>query len=115
MQAMGENPAHQHVVTRVELDLVDALALAVVAVQHRRVQVGQPRVGLHLGLANLIAQGSQGRGVEPGGMERERIAQGQVAAEQVRADQRRTLVGHLVRACIHGRLSISRCGILSSS
>jgi hypothetical protein len=42
--------SHQRVVARVELDLVDAVADAAVALELRREHVGQPRVLLHSAL-----------------------------------------------------------------
>ena len=96
MQPCAYRQCHQRVVTRVELDLVDTVPEAVVAVQLRRVDVGQPGMGLHGGTAQLHPQMVQTRGVQRRGVERESGAQTLVAGEQVVVDQRSWLVKDFV-------------------
>jgi hypothetical protein len=59
VQAVAQRRVHQRVVARVELDLVDAPAEAVVAVQHGCVGVGQPRMHLHRRAAQPRAEGDE--------------------------------------------------------
>src|SRR6185295_12797767 len=94
VQPGADGPAHQPVPGGVELDLVDAGAVAVVGVQHGRMDVGEPRVLLRLRRRDHPGEVLQ---------RRERVARpfpGQcrgerrVAGQRVVVDQGRWLVGH---------------------
>ncbi len=96
VQPVAQRRGHQRVVARVELDLVDAVAKAVVGMQLRWPRVGQPGVLEHRRRAALEAQRGQPGAVEAGQQVRERIAQRPVARPQVVVDERRRLVGDFV-------------------
>ena len=114
VQAVAQGAGQQRVVAGVELDLVDAAAMAVVRVQHRQVGIGASGVGLQGRRAGLGTQFVQARQLEFGRVQVQRVAQRPVGAEQVDADIRRALVCDFVGGVHHGLLSISRCGMLSS-
>ncbi len=62
VQPPAHRRAHQPVPRRVELDLVDAVAVAVVGVQHRRVGVGEAGVLACLGRGDERGQAAAARG-----------------------------------------------------
>ena len=66
MQAGPGRRCHQRVIARVKLDLVDAPAEPVVAVQLRRVDVRQAGMRLHLRAAQLGAERGQSAVSSPG-------------------------------------------------
>ena len=107
MQAGGHRSAHERVIARVKLHLVDALPLRTVGVQHRTVAVGQPSMGLHIGLAQLLSQGLQGRQLKLRRQQAQAIAQAKVAFEEIMPDQRLALVEYHVRAA-HGTAPVAR-------
>lgn len=115
MQPVAQRRFHQRVVARVELHLVDAPAARVVRMQHRAVRIGQARVLLHGGAADLGAQP-----VEPGAVVRRvvvghRILQRPIATVQVHVDQRFGLIEHVVGGGHRAAsLSISMWGMSSS-
>ncbi len=102
VQAMLQRRAQQHVIAGMELDLVDAVAEAVVRMQRRRVQVGQARVGLHPGAAGLGAQRRQPVGGQARRVEFHRVAQRGVRLEEVHVLEGRHLVQHDVGRAGHG-------------
>ncbi len=97
MQPRRRGRRHQHVVARMELHLINAVAQAVVALELRREHIGQARMGLHLGTAHQGAERMQGRGVERGCVEAQRIQHRPVASKQVHIHQRRRLVKDFMR------------------
>ena len=104
LQAVADRALHQPVPRRVELDLVDAVAEAVV-----RRQLGVVAVGEHAVLAGLLGAGL---GAERGELLDEvgrpvagdRLGEGDVGRDDVVADQRRRLVGG--HAGVGGRRSL---------
>src|SRR5256884_9479357 len=93
VEAMPYRHSHELVPCRMELDLVDAVAEAVVGAQLRRVGVG-----LEAPVDRLLRAGERAEVADqllsPGGaLTLERLAQGRVGFEQVVVDERRRLVG----------------------
>jgi hypothetical protein len=96
-QAVLDGGAHQVVPVRVELHLVDPVAVPVVGAQPGRVLVGDAAPLLCLlatGQPAEVGQGLQRRGV---GVADARLGQHRVTGDGVVPDQRRGLVGDLVR------------------
>src|SRR5699024_4872196 len=96
VRAVGDRVAHHPVVGGMELDLVDAVAPAIVGVQYRRAGVGQLRVALIVGradqgpnLGDLVYRPV--RAVPADGLD-----QGCVGGELVDVHARGGLVEHLV-------------------
>ncbi len=96
MQTRPHRLRHQRMVGRMELDLVDAVAHAVMGVQLRRVGIGQPGVRLHGRRAQALTQARKAVGGQAGRMKAQRVAQRRVRVEQVVAAQRVGLVEHVV-------------------
>ena len=101
-QPVADRALHQPVPGRVELDLVDPVAVAVVRRQLGVVLVGEPALLAGLGGAGLGAQRQQplehlGRAVAHDG-----LAQREVGGDDVVADQRRHLVGGRPHGCAIG-------------
>jgi hypothetical protein len=92
----GGGRAHERVVARVKLDLVDAVTEAAVALELRREHIGQPRMGLHVGAASQGTQRLQWRGGHGWCVEPQRILHGPVALEQVDVHQRFGLVEYVM-------------------
>jgi hypothetical protein len=100
VQLVANAQRHEVVPGAVELDLVDAVAVAVEGLQLRRVLVGleapADRVAAP-GRADLRSAAAR----PPGTLAVERLDKREVVLEQVAALQRRGLVGDLV--CVEGR------------
>ena len=76
----------------IELDLVDAVAVAVVAAQDRLVALGALRVGERRGAAGELAGVAQAVDAPATALALERLAQREVGLEHVVGDERRGLV-----------------------
>ena len=93
---LGDRAPHELVPGRRELDLVDALPVAVVAAQHRRLLVRLLAQAQGRGLAEPGAEAAE-PGLAPGAaLAQHGGAQRVILLEQVDALQRRRLVGDLV-------------------
>ncbi|MCG3188672.1 MAG: hypothetical protein LKCHEGNO_00797 [Burkholderiaceae bacterium] len=103
VQTVAQRTAEQHVVARMELNLVDAVAETIVRVQLRRVHVGQPRMLDRRCRPRLGTERRQRFRVELRRVEAQRVAQRAIGVEQVDVGQRRTLIGDFVRLA-HGPL-----------
>ncbi len=98
VQAVPDGGAHQLVPVRVELDLVDPVAEAVVGAQHRRILVGQPPpLGGLLG-AGQPAEGAQ-FGLGPAGAGPVQGSEQRGVGGGVVPVRGRGLVGDLMRRC----------------
>jgi hypothetical protein len=86
----------------VEFHLVHAAPETVMAVQLRRVDVGEPRVRLHLLAAQQASEASEVIGRQRGRVQLERGLQRAIADEQVVVHQRFGLVQDFMR-CFHAR------------
>jgi hypothetical protein len=94
-QAMLDGGAHQFVVSRVKFHQIDAMAITVMAVEHRFILVCQ-EPGLHQRPTRQRAIGIDTR-LGPAGAKTARpVLQGQVDAVQVGAVQGRRLIGDVV-------------------
>ena len=80
---MAQRAAQQRVIAGVELDLVDAAAVAVVRVQHRRVGVGPAGMGLQRGRAGLGAQASSADVSRPGACTRKASRSGRLTRNRL--------------------------------
>ena len=92
MQPGLDRRAEQRVIARMEFDLVDAPADAVVRVQRRAVRIGEPRMRLHGLAADLRAECAQCGRIGPRRMPAQRIDERTVAREGVVAGERAALV-----------------------
>jgi hypothetical protein len=99
VQTRAHGGLHQRVVGRVELDLVNATAESVVAVQLWRRTVGQPGMVLHVGAATQGAQRRQWCRIQIRCVQAQCVLQPPVAVEQVVVGQRRGLIENVV--CAH--------------
>lgn len=95
-QAVLDRGAHQLVPGRVELHLVDPVAVAVVGAQPGRVLVRQPPPLLGLLAAGQPAEVCERVQRGPVGVPEAGLGEGGVPGDGVVPDQRRDLVGHLV-------------------
>jgi hypothetical protein len=102
VDAVGDSGAEQLMPGGVELDLVDAPAVAVVAAEHGRVGVGLRGQAGRLLRAGQRADRPDRFGSPAAALAGERVGQYRIGVEQVPADQRRRLVGDLVRRLRHG-------------
>ncbi len=93
---LGDRPAHQLVPGGMELDLVDPVAEAVVAVQHRRVLVGLLAEPERRGLAEPGAEAREPVLAPAAALAGHGLAQRRVLLEQVGVLERRRLVQNLV-------------------
>ncbi len=95
VQPVADRGLHQGVPGGVELDLVDPVAVPVVAAQHRRVLVGQPGLLLRVRAAGQVPKLVQFPGGPPGAFPLDRLQQGRIGGHVV-AGQRRHLVADLM-------------------
>ena len=99
MEAMTDGNLHQPVPRGVELDLVDAVAEPIVAVQLRRVGVGQKAPGDGLFGARQPAELGDHVLCPRPALSFEGFAQGKIGLEEVVVDERRWLVQRLPGLC----------------
>ena len=95
VQAVGNRQLHEPMPGRMKLDLVDALAVAVVGAQHRRKGVGldAPVDRLPSGDGAELADAVER---PPAALALQRVGEGVIALERVVAAQRRRLIEHFV-------------------
>ena len=103
---MLDRLAQQLVPGGVELDLVDAVAVAIVGAELRRVLVGEGTEALGALAAGIGADRGDALLGPVGALAAHRLDQRPVCLEEVVVDQRRWLVGHLVVA---GSRSLCGC------
>ena len=102
LDTQAQHPVHRRVV----VDLVDAVAVAVVRLEHRDVALGA------LGVSERLRGGDHGAEIaDPvkaplAALANQRLAQRRVGLERVVVDERRRLVEDLVRGCTIG------CGLV---
>ena len=96
MHLLGDRAAHQLVPGGMERDLVDPVAEAVVAAQHRRVLVGLLAEPEGRGLAEPGAEPREPGLAPVAALARHRLAQRRVLLEQIVVLERRRLVQDLV-------------------
>ena len=96
VQAVGDVHRHQLVPGRVELDLVDPVAEAVVGAELRRVLVRQPAELDRLGAAGDLADGADRVDREVAALAGDGLDEGPVGVEDVVAGERLGLVGDRV-------------------
>jgi hypothetical protein len=110
VQAVRERGAHELVVGRVVVDLVDAVAEAVVRAQDRRVLVGTHAVGEHVGIAGQPPDGVGAVLGEAAALATEPLDERAVLAVGIEPLERRNLVLHLVGA-VRGARALARADI----
>src|SRR5260370_14067238 len=98
MEAVADGDLHESVPCRMELRLIDAVAEAVVGVELGRVGVRLKAPGDRLLSAGEPSELVDGVLRPRATLTLERLAQGRVGVEEVVADERRRLVGDVVRA-----------------
>ena len=124
VDSVRHRDAHQLVPRRMELDLVDAVAVTIVRPQPRSVLVGLGSPGLRRARPGELPQLEELRGGPGGALALDRLPQREVGGEQVHL-QRGRLVQHLVRSHeghyltssgpLHGSALGARVGSFSSS